>query len=121
MKNDTRQLFLADLCPHLRSLLGCLMDCECSCEVVDFFRNRALSRVQAQDIAGQLQRPWEQTVYALNRLVELGVLERHLVLDWTFYSLTADTQILAALEQFWLVRDAWRLELKQAAEALHLL
>ena len=121
MKNDTRQLFLADLCPQLRSLMGCLMDCECSCEVVDFFRNRALSRVQAQDIAGQVQRPLEQTVYALNRLVELGVMERHETLDWTFYSLTADAQILAALEQFWLVRDAWRLELKQVAVALHLL
>ena len=121
MKNDTRQLFLADLCPHLRSQIGCLMDCECSCEVVDFFRNRALCRIQAQDIAGQLQRPFEQTVYALNRLVGLGVLERHVVLDWTFYSLAADTQILAALDQFWLVRDAWHLELKQAAEVLHLL
>jgi hypothetical protein len=121
MKNTARQLFLADVCPQLRSLMGCVLDCECSCEVVDFLRNRALSRVQAQDIAGQVKRPLEQTVYALNRLRALGILEQHVVLDWTFYSLTADTQILAALEQFWLVRDAWRLEWKQAAEVLHLL
>ena len=120
MDNATRLEFLADLCPELRALTTRLMDCDGGCELVDFFRHRTFTWVQADDIAGQLHCPADQVVPALNRLVELGVLKRRVVLDWTFYSLTADTQILSALEQFWLVRDAWQMNVRQVQAALHL-
>ena len=120
MDDTTRHKFLDELCPHLRTLIECLMDCDCGCEVVDFFRHRKLTLIEARDIAGHLQRPLNEVAPSLDRLVEMGILERQVILDWTLYGLARDAQIRNGLEQFWLLRDAWRQQWEQTQETLHL-
>lgn len=120
MDSLSRQEFLDELCPQLRPLVERLMDCDCGCEVIDFFRYRTLTWIEASEIAGQLQLPTERAGQSLAQLAAIGIVDRFEVLDRAFFGLTRDPQALRTLEQFWLLRDGWRSQLEQARSALHL-
>lgn len=121
MDQTMRQQFIDELCPRLRPLIGCVMDCECGSEVVEFFRRRSRTWLEASDIAYHLRQPYDQVVAALNQLTALGILERLTVLgSWTFYGLTQSAKILNALEQFWAWRDDWRTRMEQLKHELQL-
>ena len=114
----TRQYFLDELCPRLRTLIECVMDCDCGCEAVDFFRSRSLALAEARDIAAQVRLPLDQVLPSLDRLVELGIVERVMILNEPFYGLTRDPRARSALEQFWLMRDDWRGRMEQTRATL---
>ena len=121
MDQTMRQQFLDELCPRLRPLIACVMNCECGCEALDFFRHRPLTWLEASDIAYHLRQPYDQVVAALNQLTALGILERFTVLgSWTFYGLTQSAEILNALEQFWAWRDDWHMRMEQVKHELQL-
>ena len=121
MDESTRQELLDELCPHLRPLIARVMDCECGCEVLDFFRQRSLTWLEASDIAYHLRQSPAYVIEALNQLAEVGILERHTVLSrWTFYGLARNAGILQALEQFWSWRDDYHARLERAEDALKL-
>ncbi len=121
MDQTMRQQFLDELCPRLRPLIAGVMDCECGCEALDFFRRRPLTWLEASDIAYHLRQPNDQIAAALNRLSALGLLERFTVLgSWTFYGLTRSAEILNALEQFWAWRDDWHTRMDRLKHELQL-
>ncbi|MCL5951754.1 MAG: hypothetical protein M1132_08545 [Chloroflexi bacterium] len=108
MDDITRDEFLDKLSPDIRPLIACAMDCECGCEVLDFFRQRPLVWLEVSDIVYHLKQPHGQVVNALNQLTDARILEGFTVLGaWTFYGLTRDAEVLVALEQFWRLRDDW--------------
>jgi predicted transcriptional regulator len=121
MNGSTRQEFLNELCPHLRPLIAQVLDCECACELLDFFRQRPITWLQASDIAYHLRRSESQAIDALDRLIDARLIERKAVLDsWTFYRLGYETEASQALEQFWLLRDDHLARLERAKEELKL-
>ena len=121
MDLQLRQEFLNDLCPHLQPLAAGVMDCECGNEVVEFFRRRPRTWLEASDIVYHLRQPNDQVAAALNQLTALGILERFTVLSsWTFYGLTQSTEIVNALEQFWAWRDDWHTRMEQLKHELQL-
>jgi DNA-binding IclR family transcriptional regulator len=121
MHDKTQQEFLNELCPHLRPLIARVLECECGCQTLDFFRRRPLAWLEASDIAYHLHRPPNETTEILKRLTEAGVLERFTVLDSrTFYGLSQRHEILQALDQFWAWRDHWDAQLEQVKDALQL-
>ena len=121
MNESTRQELLSELCPRLRPLIARVMECECGCEVLDFFRQRPLAWLEAPDIAYHLRQSQAQVIEALNQLTEAGILERFTVLSrWTFYGLARNAGILQALEQFWSWRDDYSTRLERAEGALKL-
>ena len=121
MDLQLRQEFLNDLCPRLQPLAACVMDCECGSEVVEFFRRRSRTWLEASDIIYHLRQPNDQVTAALNQLTALGILERFTVLNsWTFYGLTQSAEILNALEQFWAWRDDWHTRMERVKHELQL-
>ncbi|MCL4394267.1 MAG: hypothetical protein M1482_05595 [Chloroflexi bacterium] len=121
MNDSTRQEFLNELCPRLRPLIARVLDCECACEVLDFFRQRSLTWLQASDIAYHLRRSESQAIDALDQLTDARLIERKAVLNsWTFYRLAHETELSQALEQFWLLRDDHLARLERAKDELKL-
>ncbi len=121
MDQTMRQKFLDELCPRLRPLIACVMDCACGSQVIEFYRRRSRTWLEASDIAYHLRKPNDQVAAALYRLTALGILERFTVLgSWTFYGLTQKPEILNALEQFWTWRDDWRMRVEQVKNELQL-
>lgn len=120
MDEVTRQQFLDELCPQIRPLIARLMDCACGCEILELFRRRPLTSLQASDIAYHLRLPQPQVIEGLSLLVDAGVIECRGILDFTFYGLTHDSEIQRALEQFWVWRDHWRTRLERVRSGLQL-
>lgn len=116
-----REDLMDGLCPSIRPLVACMMDCEGGCRVLDLFRRRPLTWLQVSDISYHVSQPREQLDATLNRLVGLGILECLNVSGiWTFYGLTRDARILECLEQFWVWRDDWQTRWGQVQETLQL-
>ncbi len=120
MEEATRQGFLDELCPQIRPLIARLMDCDCGCNILEFFRRRPLTSLQASDIAYHVRRPRTQVIEALNLLAEIGVIECQQIPDFAFYRLTRDSEIQSALEQFWIWQDYWHTHLSRVRESLQL-
>lgn len=121
MPDKTQQEFLNELCPQLRPLIARLLETECGCQALDFFRHRPRAWLQVTDIAYYLRQPPQQTMATLDVLIEEGILERFTVLDtWTFYGLSRRHQILQALDLFWTWRDSWHARMEQVKGALQL-
>jgi len=120
MDESVRQEFLDELCPQIRPLVARLMDCSCGCEILEFFRRRPLTSLEASDIAYHLRQPQSQIIEALSWLVCTGVIECQKIRDFTFYGLTHDIEIQRALEQFWVWRDHWHARLEGIRNRLQL-
>jgi len=118
MSATVRAEFLNDLCPQVRPLIADLMNCDCGCEILEFFRRRPLTSLQASDIAYHVRQSQAQVAETLNLLVGAKVIEPQKVLDFTFYGLTHDLEIQRALEQFWVWRDHWHTHLSRIYEGL---
>lgn len=121
MEDPTQQEFLNELCPRLRPLVARVLECECACQMLDFFRRRPLAWLEASDIAYHLHRPQEETVEILKQLTDTGFLDQFTVMNGrTFYGLPARSDILKALDQFWAWRDHWNAQLEQVKDTLQL-
>ncbi|MBI4790365.1 MAG: hypothetical protein HY782_25310 [Chloroflexi bacterium] len=121
MRDQTQQDFLNALCPKLRPLIARVLECDCGCQVLDFFRQRPRAWLQMSDIAYHLRQTPQQTIVILNVLVEQGIVEHFTVLNrWTFYGLSQRHEILRALDQFWTWRDHWHARMEQVKDALQL-
>lgn len=118
MDTQTLTEFLNELCPRLRPLIARVMDCPCGCETLDLLRLRQRAWLTASDIAYHVNAPIEQVQAALELFVSASVVERHDVMQWTFYSITRDERMQRALEQFWLQRDDWRDRMMRVQETL---
>lgn len=115
------QPFISELCPRLRPLIARVLQYECGCHMLDFFRQRPRAWLQAMDIAYYLHQRPTQTEATLEELVQEGILERFTVLDtFTFYGLSQSPKVLQALEQFWAWRDDWKAQVEQVRFALQL-
>ncbi len=108
VNQTTRQEFLNDLCPRIRPLIACTMDCPCGCETLDLLRVRSNTWLTASDIAYHVSAPIEHVQAALDLFVRTGFVERLEAVGWTFYAIARDGKTPIALEQFWLQRDDWR-------------
>lgn len=119
---DKMQLdFLNELCPNVRPLIAQVLECECGCQALDFFRRRPRAWLGASDIAYHLGQPLDRTMTILNRLTEAGILEGFTVRNtWTFYGLSQRTEVLRALDQFWAWRDDRLAQIEQVRDALQL-
>ena len=121
MPNKTQQEFLNELCPQLRPLIARVLECDCGCQALDFFRRRPRVWLEVTDIAYHLRQPHPRTMATLNRLTEAGILECFTVLNtWTFYGLSQRHEILQALDPFWVWRDHWNAHVEQIKDALQL-
>lgn len=121
MIDQTQQELLDELCPQLRPLIGGVMKCQHACQALDFFRGRPHAWLQVSDIAYHLDLPAATTEHVLNRLRELGILERITVLDqFMFYGLSHQEETLRFLDQYWSWRDVWRSQLEQVKSVLRL-
>lgn len=121
MQDPSQQELLNELCPRLRPLIAHVLECDCACQTLDFFRRRPLTWLEASDIAYHLHRPQEETVAILKQLTETGLLDRFTVLNSrTFYGLPERRDILKALDLFWEWRDHWNAQLEQVKDALQL-
>lgn len=117
---SAREEFLNDLCPRIRPVVAHLMECDCGCAVLDFFRQRPLTWLQASDVAYHLRQPHQVIAETLNQIAEAGLVERRNILNSTFYGLTKNENLLNALEQFWVWRDDWRSRVESVRVALQL-
>jgi hypothetical protein len=120
MDAQTLTEFLNELCPRLRPLITRVMDCPCGCETLDLLRLRARTWLTASDIAYHVNASIEHVQVALELFVSAEIVERHDVMQWTFYALARDEGIQTALEQYWLQRDDWRDRVTRMQETLHL-
>ncbi len=121
MQDLTQQEFLNELCPRLRPLIARILECDCACQTLDFFRRRPLAWLESSDISYHLQRPQAETIKILEQLTEVGLLDRFTVLNsQTFYGLASRSEILKALDQFWVWRDHWNAQLEQVKDTLQL-
>ncbi len=121
MQDLTQQEFLNELCPRLRPLIARVLECDCTCQTLDFFRRRPLAWLESSDIAYHLHRPEDETIELLKQLTEAGLLDRFTVLNsQTFYGLAPRSDILKALDQFWVWRDHWNAQLERVRDALQL-
>ena len=118
MDDVTREEFLSDLCPRVRPLIVQLMDCECGCEALDFFRTRPRTWLETADIAYHLSQSGQDVAVALGALTQIGVVERQEILYTAFFSLTRDAEILDALDQYWVWRDTWNTRWHRVRETL---
>jgi hypothetical protein len=120
MDEIERQEFLREPCPGLRPLIVRVLDCKCGCHVLDFFRRRPLTWLEASDIAYHLRQPDDEVVTALNHLANIGIVQRLIVLGYSFCGLTRDADALEAIEQFWVWRDIRHAHLERVSDALRL-
>ncbi len=120
MEEKTREEFLNDLCPRIRMVVADLMEYNCGCALLDFFRQRPLTWLTASDLAYHLRQPHPQVVAALDQMVKTRFVERRSILNATFYSLTRNENLLNVLEQFWIWRDDWQNRVESVREALQL-
>lgn len=120
MYQGTLQDFLDEFCPRLRPMIARLLACECACNALELFRTRPRVWLEASDIAYYLGQPLEKTLQTLDQLLEMRIVERHLILDYTFYGLTRDQAVLDLIEPLWLLRDEWRLHLARLTRELKL-
>lgn len=118
MYDKTCDEFLKDLCPRVRPLIAQIMACECGCELLDLFQTRPHTMLELADVIYHVNLPRETVVSTLELLQALRVIERREILDTTFYRLTHDTEILAALEQYWTWRQVWQGRWQEVRDAL---
>jgi len=120
MDAQTLTDFLNELCPRLRPMIARVMDCSYGCETLDLLRLRQRTWLTASDIAFHVNAPIAIVQEALALFVSTGIVERHDVMQWSFYAITHDQRMRIALEQFWLQRDGWRDRVAQVQETLRL-
>ncbi len=120
MEEKTREEFLNDLCPRIRTVVADLMEYDCGCAVLDFFRQRPLTWLEASDVAYHLRQPHPQVVAALDQIAKTRFVERRSISNATFYSLTRNEKLLNVLEQFWIWRDDWQHRVESVREILQL-
>ena len=95
------------LSPRARALITQIMQRDCACQLLDLFHQRPRTWLQVEDIAYYLRCPLTQTDQVLSWLADTQVVQSHSVSGLTFYSLTEDSELVGALEQFWSWRENW--------------
>ncbi|MDL1894710.1 hypothetical protein FBQ82_00410 [Anaerolineae bacterium CFX7] len=118
MYDKTRDEFLNDLCPRVRPLIAQIIECECGCELLDVFQTRPRTMLELADVTYHVKLSQTDVVPTLELFQALAVIERREILDTTFYRLTQDAEIIAALEQFWTWRQVWHANIQEVRSAL---
>ncbi len=118
MYDKTRDEFLNDLCLRVRPLIAQIMHCECGCELLDVFQTRPRTMLELEDVIYYAKLPSENVATTLELFQMLAVVERREILDTTFYRLTQDAEIIAALEQYATWRQVWYANMQEVRSAL---
>lgn len=118
MYDKTRDEFLNDLCPRVRPLIAQIMECECGSELLDIFHTRPHTALELADVIYYAKLPAENVISTLELFQWLAVIERREVLDTTFYRLTQDIAVIAALEQYATWRQVWQGRWQEVRSAL---